>query len=287
MFFQLYNDNDQPNDNNYETINDININTIDMDIESNSNNNNNNNNNNSSNNIPAYDAFTLDIDNDNDVDIDIDVDVDVEQQILLMDSYQNNYVHEYVPSANDNDNHNHIANDISNRDRIIFNYVLLIYLPQVISSFIILLKHPHYQESIHNIPMCDEQHQKIWYYWVYANGIRLLCTTTCLLIGYIYRTSLQLQRYQILRRILYNTVGLLETISMVWFIIGNIIIFLPEQLNLGSCSHAENSQVYNLLHFLIYFLWFQFLFPIIALLLMIPISCLLIPCLISRIIHNI
>lgn len=211
-------------------------------------------------NIPVYDTFTLN---------DEDSDTDRMEQFALLESYQNNrhnLAHnEQQPTANRS----------TLTERFVFSLVSFVYLPQALVSCIVLQQHSGYEHSKH---MCDEAHQKIWFDWILINTISLLGTTIGFLLLYNYDSFLT--RHYYIKHVIARIKITLETLYILCFLVGNIILFYPQVFHLSHCEHPEASILYNLFRFCVLYVWFQMLSPVFFGCLLLPISCCFLPCLI-------
>ena len=166
--------------------------------------------------------------------------------------------------------------------------IVVVNVPQVIIAFVML---PMYW----NEPAyCGEDSSARWRWWVLFSAIRMMLFTGSVAILYVFRDWLVTRQRLSIR--LTSLRNVTDAIGLVWFVIGNMYVFkymlLISSCNGciacrrwffsrgSSCAEAGQSPLYILGCLMLAFNYLQICLPCILALLLIPVFCCCMPCLI-------
>lgn len=146
--------------------------------------------------------------------------------------------------------------------------ILAVNTPQVIAAFAML---PMYWSEP---PYCSEDSSARWRWWVLLSAVRILLYTGSVAVLFLFRDWL-VTRQSIAKRVT-AIKNISDAVGLVWFVIGNMWFFSRG----SSCPGAANSPVYIMGCVMIGMNYIQICLPCILALLLIPVFCCCMPCLI-------
>ena len=149
--------------------------------------------------------------------------------------------------------------------------IVLCYVPQIIAAMIIVpLK---WSEDLY----CGERSIK-WRVWALMSAVRMLLY--CSVVVYIRAHTERLRRHDRLQlEKLISTRNIVDALGIVWFVVGNIWVFAQDE-NGHTCANPTRDPVYSLCVTMLVVSYVQVLFPCILAVLMIPVLCFCMPCVI-------
>lgn len=125
--------------------------------------------------------------------------------------------------------------------------------------------------------VCDANHRLKWKVWAIVAAVRM----TLHLFATVLSTTLApyLDRSSRLMTWLVNSRNGLEAAGLVWFLVGNMWLFASETDG-HACHHAGQSPIYRLCVALVVINYVQITLPCLIAVLMIPVLCFCLPCVI-------
>ena len=149
--------------------------------------------------------------------------------------------------------------------------MLFCYVPQIIAALIILpLK---WNEGTY----CGERSVR-WRVWALMSAMRMLLY--CSIVIYIRAHTERLRRHDLAQlEKLISSRKIVDALGIIWFVVGNIWLFAADE-NGSTCFHPTRDPVYILSVTMLIVSYVQLLFPCILAVLMIPILCFCMPCII-------
>ena len=158
--------------------------------------------------------------------------------------------------------------------RALIFIAIFVNIPQIIAAAIILNQYWNVDHP------CDEEHRNTWKLWSVVNAVRLVFHSASTLIlhwdeDWINEREEFKQRA---RRVLY----LAEGFGIIWFIIGNFWLFASsgDSGMKHYCRSEVSSPLYSLTLAMIVLTYAQLFLPCVIAVLLVPLICLCMPCII-------
>lgn len=179
-----------------------------------------------------------------------------------------------TPLINNNDNQrnptvlNARLSEVAS-SRVTLCAIFTINLPQVIATIVVLSQ--HWSSPI----VCDLDHARRWKWWAIFSALRMSAYSSVVLYMHVFRERFQARPDFHMKAV--NLRNSIDAFGLIWFVVGNMWLFGDDDL---SCKHPEQSPVYTLCVSLLIINYIQILLPCIVAILLIPVFCFCMPCLI-------
>ena len=152
--------------------------------------------------------------------------------------------------------------------------VITINLPQIIAAIIILLQDWPGTEASY----CNQDHVSHWEIWCTVATIRMFIFSILVIITVFFKEWLDDNPLQ--KERCTNIKNMLDGLGLVWFVVGNMWIFGDDENSVSECPHPGRSPLYRLASVMLIINYVQICLPCILAVIMVPIFCFCMPCLI-------
>ena len=150
-------------------------------------------------------------------------------------------------------------------------------IPQIIAAVIILAEFWNVDHP------CDKQHRNTWILWSLVNAIRLIFHSSSTII--LHWNEDWINQHEDYKSKAKKVLYLAEGFGIIWFIIGNFWLFAAsgDSGMRHYCRNEGSSPLYNLTLIMIVLTYAQLLLPCIIAILMVPLICICLPCIVRLI----
>lgn len=147
--------------------------------------------------------------------------------------------------------------------------VLITNIPQIVATIIVLAL--HWDDNV----VCDAPHRTRWRTWAVLTAFRMAASTAVAIYMHTFKEWLDANPVQLSKANSFKNSA--DAFALIWFIVGNMWLFGDDD---QSCTNPMQSPVYNLCLSMLVIVYVQICAPCILVLLMLPLLCCCMPCLI-------
>ncbi len=148
----------------------------------------------------------------------------------------------------------------------------MVNLPQIIAAVVVLSD--HWDDA----QVCDLIHTNKWKWWAIVSALRMTAYMVVVIYIHIHKTSvIPENQNQIAIQKAESFKNSVDAFGLIWFIVGNMWLFGDDNHN---CTQPTRSPIYDLSLSMIIINYVQICLPCILALLLLPVFCFCMPCLI-------
>mgnify|MGYP003385424577 CR=1 FL=1 len=162
--------------------------------------------------------------------------------------------------------------------RTIISVAIFLFWPQILSALIILP--PHWDDKA----PCGDDSRNVWKLWVVIQTVRIffLCNFTI----WIHSMPSFFEQRPLLKARVGRAIWLCEVFGFFWLAIGNIwLLGSPSMNGLSPCNDSYGSPIHALFLTMVILQFVQLLMPCILAVLLLPLICCCLPCIIRFLAH--